>query len=229
MPKRDRCGSRGPARSAPRAETSRTRRRGRRRSRPGRGPQQQLRRCPRRVHSNPQKSPERAATFRGRAGRARRGRAGVGGGPYAACRSSVQAARHGTLCKRPGICPATAAGRAQAHAAWDTDFMKVFPGLASGRRPRPGRSSLPRPYRGRPGAGQARRGHRRLQPPQALRSSRTRQRQRLLRKSNILLIGPTGCGKTHIARTSPRSSTSRSPSPTPPSTPRPATTARTSR
>ena len=37
-----------------------------------------------------------------------------------------------------------------------------------------------------------------------------------LQKSNILLVGPTGCGKTLLARRWPRSSTCRSPSPTPP-------------
>src|SRR5215813_6488897 len=37
-----------------------------------------------------------------------------------------------------------------------------------------------------------------------------------LQKSNILLLGPTGCGKTLLARRSPRSSTCRSRSPTRP-------------
>ena len=36
-----------------------------------------------------------------------------------------------------------------------------------------------------------------------------------LQKSNILLLGPTGCGKTLLAQTLPRSSTSPSRSPTP--------------
>ncbi len=37
-----------------------------------------------------------------------------------------------------------------------------------------------------------------------------------LAKSNILLLGPTGSGKTSWPRPSPACSTSRSPSPTPP-------------
>ena len=50
-----------------------------------------------------------------------------------------------------------------------------------------------------------------------------------LAKSNILLLGPTGCGKTLWPRRWPACSTCRSPSPTPPRSPRPATSARTSR
>jgi ATP-dependent protease Clp ATPase subunit len=37
-----------------------------------------------------------------------------------------------------------------------------------------------------------------------------------LAKSNILLLGPTGCGKTLLAQTLARCSTCRSRSPTPP-------------
>ena len=66
---------------------------------------------------------------------------------------------------------------------------------------------LPRGVRHRPGAGQARALRRRLQPLQA----RPRQGDHHLgrhasttsrsRSSNILLIGPTGCGKTYLAQT----------------------------
>jgi len=50
-----------------------------------------------------------------------------------------------------------------------------------------------------------------------------------LEKSNILLIGPTGVGKTLLAQTLARMLDVRSPSPTPRPSPRPATSGRTSR
>jgi ATP-dependent Clp protease ATP-binding subunit ClpX len=48
-------------------------------------------------------------------------------------------------------------------------------------------------------------------------------------KSNILLLGPTGCGKTYLAQTLAKRSTCRSRSPMRRRSPRPATSARTSR
>jgi len=48
-------------------------------------------------------------------------------------------------------------------------------------------------------------------------------------KSNILVIGPTGCGKTYLAQTLARMLNVPSPSPTPRRSPRPGTSARTSR
>src|SRR4051794_30176874 len=61
---------------------------------------------------------------------------------------------------------------------------------------------LPRAVRHRPGQGQAHAVGGRLQPLQADPGRRRAPRRGVeLAKSNILLMGPTGCGKTHLAQT----------------------------
>ncbi len=82
--------------------------------------------------------------------------------------------------------------------------------------------ALPRGVRHRPGAGQACAVGRGLQPLQAGAGQADPHVGRRvmddveIAKSNILLIGPTGCGKTYLAQTLASGSTCRSPSPTPP-------------
>ena len=104
--------------------------------------------------------------------------------------------------------------------------------LASARRvPKPARDQDgPRRVRDRPGAREEDPLGRGAQPLQAHRLAASRSDDVELQKSNILLLGPTGSRQDAArADAGARSSTCRSPSPTPPRSPRPATSARTSR